>query len=220
MIVQIYETQNVEEARQLEALGVDHVGVKVGKGAFPREMSYGATREIFSALVQARKVALSLSRDLREVYEVVAETRPDILHLGTAPEGLSPGDLRSIKQRFPAVALMRTIAVVDEKSIEWAKDLADTVDYLLLDTYKAGDNQVGATGKTHDWGLSRAIVAAVPTPVILAGGLGPENVAEAICQVLPAGVDSKTRTDLGHGPQKDLEKVREFVRAAKGEWKP
>ena len=216
MIIQIYETQSGEEARQLEALGVDHVGVLVGKGAFPREMDYAATREIFAALEKARKVALSLSRDLLEVYEVVAETRPDIIHLGTVPEGLLPDDLRSIKQRFPAVALMRTIAVVDEKSIELAKAYSGIADYLLLDTYKAGDNQVGATGETHNWDISRAIVAAVPMPVILAGGLGPENVATAISQVQPAGVDSKTRTDLGAGPRKNLEKVREFVRAARG----
>lgn len=214
MIIQIYETQNAGEARQLESLGVNHVGVLVGKGAFPREMNYGAAREIFGALGQARKVALSLSRDLQEVYEVLAETHPDILHLGTVPEGLSPDDLRSIKQRFPAVALMRTIAVVDEKSIELARAYDGVADYLLLDTYKAGDNQVGATGETHNWDISRAIVAKVSTPAILAGGLGPENVAIAIGRVRPAGVDSKTRTDLGPGPRKDLEKVREFVRAA------
>jgi phosphoribosylanthranilate isomerase len=55
----------------------------------------------------------------------------------------------------------------------------------------------------------------VRTPVILAGGLGPDNVAEAIRVVRPAGVDSKTRTDRGDTHAKDLEKVRLFERAAK-----
>jgi phosphoribosylanthranilate isomerase len=216
MIIQIYETQNALEARQLEALGVDHVGVLVGHGAFAREMDYAATREIFAALGQARKVALSLSRHLDEVCEVAAETRPDILHLGTVMEGLLPADLATIKQRFPHVALMRTIAVIGEESIAQARAYNGVADYLLLDTYKAGDNQVGATGETHNWEISRAIREAVPIPVILAGGLGPENVATAIQQVAPAGVDSKTRTDLGPGPQKDLDKVRDFVRQARG----
>jgi len=215
MITQIYETQTPEEARQLEALGVDHVGVLVGKGAFPRETGYAATRGIFAPLVRARKVALTLSRSLAEIYEVIEETRPDILHLGTLPEALTSDDLRTIKQRFPGVALMRTIAVVDEKCIEMAKACVGAADYLLLDTFRAGDDQVGATGLTHNWEISRAIVAAVPLPAILAGGLSPDNVAEAIRKVSPAGVDSKTHTDLGAGPQKDLEKVKKFVRKAK-----
>jgi len=55
----------------------------------------------------------------------------------------------------------------------------------------------------------------VPVPSILAGGLGPENVAAAIRAVRPAGVDSKTRTDLPDGSGKDLDKVRAFAAAAK-----
>ena len=215
MLVQIYETQNPSEARQLETLGVDHVGVLVGKGAFPRELDYQQTREIFAALTHARKVALTLASNLEEVYEVVAETHPDILHLGTLPEGLSPDDVLALKQRFPGVAVMRTIAVVDDSSLALAKSYAGIADYLLLDTYRTGDTQVGATGKTHNWEISRAIVASVPTPVILAGGLGAHNVTEAIRQVHPAGVDSKTHTDQDGGPQKDMQKVGEFVQKSK-----
>jgi phosphoribosylanthranilate isomerase len=74
---------------------------------------------------------------------------------------------------------------------------------------------VGATGAPHDWELSRRIVRSVRTPVILAGGLGPQNVAEAIRIVGPAGVDSKTHTDRDGGPFKDIEQVRAFVRIAK-----
>ena len=217
MLIQIYETQNAEEARQLERLGVDHMGVLVGKGAFPRELTYPETREIFAALNKARKTALTLSRSFEEICEVVAETRPDILHLGTMPEGLSTADLRSLKELFPQVALMRTIPVMNDLSLEMAKACAGIADFLLLDTYISGDAVVGATGETHDWQISRAIVEMVNTPVILAGGLSPENVAAAIQHVGPAGVDSKTRTDLGAGPQKDLEKVKAFVRAARGE---
>jgi phosphoribosylanthranilate isomerase len=59
-------------------------------------------------------------------------------------------------------------------------------------------------------------VEAVRTPAILAGGLGPDNVAEAIRIVGPAGVDSKTRTDRGDTHAKDIERVRRFHLAAKG----
>jgi phosphoribosylanthranilate isomerase len=66
---------------------------------------------------------------------------------------------------------------------------------------------------THDWSISRMIVESVRTPVILAGGLGPDNVKEAIWSVRPAGVDSKTRTDREGTHSKDLGKVEAFYRA-------
>jgi len=73
---------------------------------------------------------------------------------------------------------------------------------------------VGATGETHDWSISRRIVERVDVPVILAGGLGPDNVAEAIRTVEPAGVDSYTETSRTER-RKDIARSRAFVRAAR-----
>lgn len=215
MLVQIYETQDASEARALEAVGVDHIGVLVGRGRYARELRPPEARRIFDAITRARKVALSLSDDLEDVIEVVAETVPDILHLGTVPEALGPEAVATLKTRFPDLQLMRTIPVIDDQSLLLAKRYDGLADYLLLDTYQPGDTQVGATGAPHDWELSRRIVGSVRTPVILAGGLGPQNVAEAIRMVRPAGVDSKTHTDRNGGPFKDIEQVRAFVRIAK-----
>ena len=215
MIVQIYETQQASEARALEAVGVDHIGVLVGEGRYPREIRPPQARRIFQAITRARRVALSLADDLAEVSEVVAQTVPDILHLATVPEALSPEAVITLKTRFPDLQLMRTIPVIDEQSLLLAQQYDGLVEYLLLDTYQPGEAQVGATGAPHDWDLSRRIVSSVRTPVILAGGLGPQNVAEAIRTVRPAGVDSKTHTDRDGGPCKDIEQVRAFVRIAK-----
>jgi phosphoribosylanthranilate isomerase len=215
MIVQIYETQHASEARALEAVGVDHIGVLVGQGLYARELQPTQARKIFQGVSRARRVALSLSDDLEEVIEVVAQTVPDILHLGTVPEALGPEAVVTLKTRFPDLQLMRTIPVIDAQSLLLAQQYDGLVEYLLLDTYQPGDTQVGATGAPHDWDLSRRIVRSVHTPVILAGGLGPQNVAEAIHTVRPAGVDSKTHTDQDGGPYKDIEHVRAFVRIAK-----
>jgi phosphoribosylanthranilate isomerase len=215
MIVQIYETQDASEARALEAVGVDHIGVLVGQGRYPRELRPAQARRIFHAITKARRVALSLADDLQEVSEVVAQTAPDIVHLGTVPEALGPAAVVSLKSRFPDLQLMRTIPVIDEESLILAQQYDGLVDYLLLDTYQPGDTQVGATGAPHDWDLSRRIVRSVRTPVILAGGLGLQNVAEAIRTVRPAGIDSKTHTDRNGGPNKNIEKVRALVRIAK-----
>ena len=86
---------------------------------------------------------------------------------------------------------------------------------MLLDSYDLGTRQFGALGRTHDWSLSRRIVDDVGILVILAGGLGLDNVAAAIAAVRPAGVDSKTKTDRPGGGGKDLAEVRAFVAAAK-----
>jgi len=110
---------------------------------------------------------------------------------------------------------MRAIPVIDEASIEVARSYRGVTDFLLLDSYDPSTRQFGALGRTHDWNISRRIVDEIGIPVILAGGLGPENVAEAIHAVRPAGVDSKTRTDRADGTGKDLAKVREFVTAAR-----
>src|SRR5246500_1453478 len=87
VLVQIYETCSPEEAAALARLGVDHIGVLVGEGSFPRELPAARARVIFAAVPAGkRRVALSLSPELAEVRRVIAETRPDIIHIGAAVE--------------------------------------------------------------------------------------------------------------------------------------
>ncbi len=216
MIIQIYEVSNPAEAKKLAELGVDHIGVVTGKNEYPCELSFETTKKIFKELPEGVKsVALSLSSDPGIIKELVKKVNPDILHLATLPEQFSPDNVRKLKQQFPNLKIMRTIPVIDEESVKLAKEYDKIVDYLLLDTYEKKSAQLGITGKTHNWEISRKIVNSVKIPVILAGGLGPDNVAEAIQKVKPAGVDSKTKTDKLNGKGKDLKKIKEFVKIAK-----
>jgi phosphoribosylanthranilate isomerase len=216
MLVQIYEVQTPEEAVALVRLGVDHIGVLVGDGVFPRELSIAQTNQIFAAVPAGKKrVALSLSADPEAVARVARETRPDIIQIQAAIEDFSVAMTRALKTRFPEIPIIRAIPIVDEASIEVAASYRGAADFLLLDSWDRGTGQFGALGRTHDWGLSRRIVDDVGIPAILAGGLGPENVGAAIAAVRPAGVDSKTRTDRADGTGKDLAKVEAFVAAAK-----
>ena len=217
MIVQIYEVSTPAEAHALSAMGVDHIGVLVGEGSFPREQTIEQAREIFAAIPAGSKAsALSLSPDVELIVRLTAALLPDILHLGAAPQHLSPAQLRTVKAEFPKVALMRSIPVVDESSIALACSYDGIADWLLLDSYESGDRQIGALGVTHSWELDRRIIENVRTPTIIAGGLGPENVHKAIRVAHPAGVDSKTKTDKSDGSHtKDLQKVSSFVEAAR-----
>lgn len=216
MIVQIYEVSTSEEARELEKIGVDYIGVLVGKTDYPRGLSLDKTKAIFNSVSNnVKKVALSLHLDLNKIFEIIEKTNPDIIHLGASPKDISVNDIKKIKQKFPNIKIMRTIPVIDEKSIDLAKEYDGVADYLLLDSWRKEDLQIGATGETHNWNIDKKIVESVKTPVILAGGLGPDNVKEAIEKVRPFGVDSKTKTDIIGEHKKDLEKVKDFVLRAK-----
>ena len=76
-------------------------------------------------------------------------------------------------------------------------------------------DQVGGTGQTHDWSISRQIVEQLPIPVILAGGLTPDNVNDAIRHVKPFGVDVNSGTKGADG-YKDHARLRRFIESAKG----
>jgi len=199
-------------------MGVDHVGVLVGEGSFPREQTIEKAREIFAAIPAGSKAfALSLTHDMDLIPLLTAALMPDVLHLGAAPQHLSPSQLRTLKAEFPKVSLMRSIPVIDQSSIALARSYDGIADWLLLDSYESGDRQIGALGVTHSWELDRRIIETVHIPAIIAGGLGPENVKEAIRVARPAGVDSKTKTDNSDGSHtKDLQKVAAFVKAARG----
>src|SRR5262249_29025175 len=112
MLVQIYEISSSEEARALAELGVDHIGVLVGDGSFPREQSIDRARIIFSAIPPPCKgVALPLSADLRLIEHIVAQLKPSILHLGASTDLLTPAMAHGLKTRCGGCALMRSVPV-------------------------------------------------------------------------------------------------------------
>lgn len=216
MLTQIYEVSTTEEASAISAIGVDHVGVLVGDGRFPRELPVSAAAQIGSAIIPPSKFsALFLASDISLIAAWARELRPSLVHLGASAELLLPEDVALFRRMLPGTPVMRSVPVFGEESIAIARGYVDVADFLLLDSYRATDEQIGALGVTHDWRISRRIVELSPIPVILAGGLGADNVAEAIGIVRPAGVDSKTKTDRNGSHAKDLDRVRRFHEAAR-----
>jgi phosphoribosylanthranilate isomerase len=114
-------------------------------------------------------------------------------------DALSDRSYELIREKLPAVKLVQVIHVIDERSVEEAIEIADFVDAILLDSGNPNLSvkELGGTGRTHNWQLSRQIRAHITKPVFLAGGLHPLNVKEAIEVVQPFGVDlcSGVRTD-------------------------
>lgn len=142
----------------------------------------------------------------------VERTRPQVVQICDAVE---PSVYAALAECFPALRRVQVIHVDGEPAIARAERVAPHVHAVLLDsgTPQGADRKLGGTGKTHDWSISRAIVARCAVPVWLAGGLHAGNVAEAIAQVQPAGVDlcSGVRDEAY---RLDGAELRRFVRAA------
>ncbi len=220
MKIQIYTMQSIDEALAVIALGVDHIGITPSNSGLPGEVDFATARAIVDAIgSSAVSIALSVESNLDSIEKMVKEVQPDILHLCGLENTLLPDAVCSLRKCLHGLPIMQAVSVSGPQALDVALSYQDVADYLILDTQTPDIAGIGASGKTHDWNISREIVQKVNIPVILAGGLSPENVAEAIKGVQPWGVDSLTHTNRllpGGGFRKDLDRIRQFVEAVKG----
>ncbi|MBT8171481.1 phosphoribosylanthranilate isomerase, partial [Candidatus Bathyarchaeota archaeon] len=127
--------------------------------------------------------------------------------------GKTQVDFSLIRKEIKNVRLIKTLYVTKESTLQELVDETKMFDAILLDSFSKG--QYGGTGKIHDWNLSKQIKEKLyPIPVILAGGLNPGNVKEAILKVKPYAVDVASGVELEPG-KKDPRKIRAFIKNAK-----
>ena len=119
-------------------------------------------------------------------------------------------EVKWFRREAPGVKIIKSIIVRDEQAVEDARFWEEWADALITDTFDPETGKTGATGMIHDWSISRRIVETVEVPVILAGGLKPDNVAEAVRAVRPWGVDVHTGVEREDGSF-DPVKARQFV---------
>jgi|TARA_B110000438_G_scaffold92904_1_gene92489 phosphoribosylanthranilate isomerase len=222
MKVQIYTIQSVKEADSLVKLGVDNIGLTPASIGLPGEISIELAKEIFLSVKSNNNIALSVSNDIDEIQEMIFEVNPDILHLCGEAGAIDDKDILTLKSSIQSdpynIKIMQAISVDNWDAVDLAKHYSNFVDYLILDTSTTEVEGIGASGDIHDWDISKAIVENVNIPVVLAGGLSPENVKEAIVKVSPWGVDSLTHTNkyFNNGKfTKDLKKVERFIKNSK-----
>jgi phosphoribosylanthranilate isomerase len=119
---------------------------------------------------------------------------------------LASGSYADLRAALPGIGLVQVIHVEGEEAVAEAEAVAPQVDALLLDSGRPSlaVKELGGTGRRHDWSVSRRIREAVPVPLFLAGGLGPDNVAEAVEGVGPFALDvcSGVRTEGRLDPSK------------------
>jgi len=153
---------------------------------------------------------LTCSQDAAEIVEQQRRCRTNTIQIC---DHLATGTYDEIRRGTPGVSLVQVIHVTGEESVDEARNVAQHVDAILLDSgnQKLAVKQLGGTGRTHDWTLSRRIRETAGVPIFLAGGLSAANVRSAIAAVEPFGLDlcSGVRTDRNL----DQGKLREFFAA-------
>jgi phosphoribosylanthranilate isomerase len=192
-------------------MGADAVGLIVGirhrsEDAIAPELAAELLRLVPVFVTPVLVTHLITAKQILDIHEQVP-TSAIQLH-----DDIPVDEILDLRKRLPHVALIKAIGIVDESSIDAAHDIEPIVDALLLDSRTS--DRIGGTGQVHDWSISRRIVDIARVPVILAGGLTPENVHSAIEAVRPYGVDANSGLELPDG-NKDPARVRDFVIHAK-----
>ncbi len=154
----------------------------------------GVIEEDLIAAIAARvppPIATFLLTSKQDVASIVEQQRRLRANTIQIVDRLEQGSYDDLRSALPGISLVQVIHVTGDESIEEAVTVAPQVDAILLDSgnQQLAVKELGGTGRTHDWTLSRKIREAVNVPIFLAGGLKPENVLDAIQAVEPFGLD-------------------------------
>lgn len=217
MITQIYSIRTIEEARACIEAGADFIGIAAGTDAnLPAEITLEKGREIFEFIGgRAGKVLLTVADSPEPIYRAVKTLRPDVVQLCGNRYAATPEFCEKAKKISPGLIVLQAVGITGPEAIEQAVRYSRFCDRLILDSVDPCIPGIGAAGFVNDWGICGQIVERAFCPVILAGGLGPDNVAQAVREVRPWGVDSLTKTNKDGKMEKDGEKIRLFVENAR-----
>jgi phosphoribosylanthranilate isomerase len=202
-------TREEDLAVAVEA-GADAVGFLVGVPSSPRNLSLERAKTLIEqAPIFVDTIVVTAPNNIEELTEVCERLKPSAVQI----HGKKQFDASEIREKVKDVYLIKTVYVTANSLAEEKIVNLKAFDAVLFDSFIKG--QYGGTGKTHDWTLSKQIREAVaPTPVVLAGGLNPNNVKEAILAVETYAVDVASGVELKPAI-KDHSKVRAFIENAK-----
>ena len=197
-----------EDVQLAARLGADALGFVFAGG--PRSLTPAQCRDLTAVAPPFVNRVGVFGPDHRQDAPAIAEAcRLDTLQILGPPD---PAFCAYFRGRFAIVAAVGVTADPDLNALaETIADLAPHVDGILLDTAKAG--MLGGTGQTFDWSVLSGMEAVCP--IIVAGGLNPENVAALVAQAQPWGVDVSSGIESAPGV-KDPAKLAAFLKAAKG----
>jgi phosphoribosylanthranilate isomerase len=202
---------SVAEATLAIECGASALGLVSNMPSGPGVISDDQIAEIAATVPPSIGTFLLTSR--QRVNDIIEQQRFCRTNTIQLCDHLTHGTHRDLKDALPGISVVQVVHVTGPESVEEATGVAPHVDAILLDSgnQRLAVKQLGGTGRTHDWTLSRTIRERVGVPLFLAGGLTPDNVSQAIDEVGPFGLDlcSGVRTD----GKLDAAKLRRFFAA-------
>jgi len=179
---------SVDEAQLAIAAGADALGLVARMPSGPGPIDDDLIATIADTVCPpVATFLLTCEVDPDAVVGHVRRTRVNTVQL--VDDAVKPDVYAALRKAAPAVRIVQVVHVRARDSVALALAAADHVDALLLDSGNPHARELGGTGRTHDWVLSREIAERSARPVFLAGGIGPSNVADAIERVRPFGID-------------------------------
>jgi phosphoribosylanthranilate isomerase len=219
MYIKICGIRRQEDALIAAELGADAIGLLVGqRHNSPDFISATVARDISRTLPPSLEAVLVTHVEaLNELERLLQESEIRTVQLHSE---IAPSSVERLRGRLSDLKIFKSVPVISADSVAYPEAFRTLVDGFVLDSINVATNQVGGTGKTHDWSVSRQIVMRYPEiPIILAGGLNSENVRSAIESVHPFGVDVNSGTKAPDG-FKDPRKMEAFIARAKRFAKP
>ena len=190
--------------------GADAVGFVVGAANSPRNLTFKKASTLFKLVPPfVKSVLVTVPSSIDTLVRNYRRLNPNVVQI----HGDKMQDEALIRKKIPNVPLIRSVNANSSTLLQTALAKARIFDGLHLDSLTI--NNYGGTGLTHDWNLSRRIKKSIePVPLILAGGLNPENVVAAINIVQPYAVDVSSGVESKPGI-KDAKKIFTFIKNAK-----
>ncbi|MFF9277705.1 phosphoribosylanthranilate isomerase [Streptomyces griseosporeus] len=214
-LIQVAGIIDQAEADMIVEEGADWLGFALRLPAKNEDLSEADAAAIIKAIQPRNKgVIITYLTDADEIRSFCADMGVDAIQLHG---DITPAELRRLRTIAPDLFLLKSLVVKADNIDELTRTVdgaAEFVDMFITDTFNPATGAKGATGLVHDWDISAELVRISPRPLMLAGGLNPQNVAEAIEKVRPAAVDAHTGLEDASG-RKDRLKVRTFVTEAR-----
>ncbi len=212
--IQVAGVSSLDEALFCAQVGVDSVGFTLGLPDGPHD---NLTRERAQAIIarlpgHLLPVVITYLTSATEASHLVACLRARAVQFHG---GITEDELRLFRSMSPGVKTIGLVTVAGPGAASNAAQFKPPFwDAIILDSYDPRTGRTGATGRTHDWAISAEIARRSSLPIMLAGGLNPDNVADAIRTVRPDGVDAHTGLEDLDGTR-NFDKIRRFARAAR-----
>lgn len=187
--VKICCINSIEEAELAISLGAAAIGLVSEMPSGPGVIGEESITEISNYAFG--KVNTFLLTSKQDVDSIIKQLKKFKINTVQIVDKLNNGCYTDIKLALPNIKIVQVLHVNNNETIDEARAIENEVDAILLDSGndKLKVKELGGTGRIHDWSISRRIVESVNIPIYLAGGLNPNNVAEAVKTVNPYSVD-------------------------------